>query len=208
VLAAVKPTAVLDVGANVGQFAEIARAAGFKDLIVSFEAVPQIHDALRRRASRDPRWIVAPCAALGSSRGTVQINVAGNAQSSSLLPMNALHREAAPGSDYVGRESVRMERLDAFAAEYLPKQGPLFLKIDTQGYEKEVLRGATGIMDRVFGIQSELSLVPLYEGAPLLAEMIGYFSELGFALFNLVPNFRDPRTGRVLQMDGFFVRLQ
>jgi len=80
------------------------------------------------------------------------------------------------------------------------------LKIDTQGYEREVLKGATGLLGRVASIQVEISLVPLYAGAPTLTEMVSYIEGLGYELFSLVPGFRDARSGRLLQMDGFFIR--
>jgi FkbM family methyltransferase len=205
-LALVRPVAVLDVGANEGQFGDKLLSTGYGGLIVSFEALPAAHARLTARARSNPRWTVAACAALGSRSGTVQLNVAGNSQSSSVLLMKRLHAEAAPESAYVGAESVRLERLDVLAPPLLPVEGAVFLKIDTQGYEREVLEGSTGLLDRVMAIQAELSLVPLYDSSPGFIEMISYLSGRGFELFNLVPNFKDPKTGRVLQMDGFFIR--
>ena len=80
------------------------------------------------------------------------------------------------------------------------------LKIDTQGYELHVLKGASGLLHRVVAMQLELSLVPLYEGAPTFSEMLSYMQSIGFEIFNIVPVFKDNRTGRVLQVDGYFVR--
>ncbi len=95
-LARLRPEVVLDVGANIGQFAQGVRGAGYTGRIISFEALPDIHVELQKIASRDPQWTVAPCAALGSERGSAQINVAGNVASSSLLPMLPAHSTAAP----------------------------------------------------------------------------------------------------------------
>jgi hypothetical protein len=80
------------------------------------------------------------------------------------------------------------------------------IKIDTQGYELQVLKGASGLLHRVVAMQLELSLVALYEGAPTFSEMLSYMQSIGFEIFNIVPVFRDSRTGRVLQVDGYFVR--
>jgi hypothetical protein len=99
-----------------------------------------------------------------------------------------------------------MERLDVVAPALLPKSGELFLKIDTQGYEHEVLMGASGILDRTAAIQVELSLIGLYRGAPTFTEMVGYIEGLGYEIFSIVPGFKDLKTGQLLQVEGFFVR--
>src|SRR5882757_401099 len=106
-----QPQVVLDIGANVGQFASNLRQLGYPGPIVSFEALPDVYEQLVRNSSSDPRWTVAPRAALGSRADTIEINVAANTASSSLLPMRQLHLEAAPQSAYVGREKVRLARL-------------------------------------------------------------------------------------------------
>lgn len=201
-----RPTAVLDVGANLGQFALKARALGYRGTIISFEALSDVHKELSRRAAGDPNWIIAPCAALGSGEGNAEMNVAGNSQSSSLLAMRAAHVAAAPESAYVGTSQVKLMRLDEVCSGLLPSRGGVYLKIDTQGYEKEVLIGAAGIMSRVSAIQMELSLIQLYEGSPTLIEMISFLEQLGFEMFNVAPVFKDPASGRLLQADGFFVR--
>jgi FkbM family methyltransferase len=197
---------VLDVGANTGQYARLLRTAGFVGTIISFEAIPGVHASLCQASAADSRWIIAPCAALGSATGEVEINIAGNSVSSSLLPMQQVHLEAAPLSGYVGKERVKLERLDELAPSLLSGNGPLMLKIDTQGYEKEVLKGSTGLLERVTVVQAELSLVTLYAGAPTFAEMLTFMAELDFELFSIVPGLRNLQTGRLLQADGFFVR--
>jgi len=207
-LRATQPVAVLDVGANVGQYAHLVRDTGYKGRIVSFEALPQVHAQLLEKAKEDPAWIVAPCGALGSRAGSLEINISANTVSSSLLPMRRTHMEAAPDSVYVGKATVDLRRLDELAPALLPDTGALFVKIDTQGYEKEVLEGATALLPRTTAIQVELSLVPLYEGAPTLNEMIGLLEHLGYDLFGIVPGFKNQETGRLLQVDGFFISKQ
>lgn len=199
---------VLDVGANLGQFAELVFDTGFRGRVVSFEAIPAVHAGLSERARKRSggSWSVAPCAALGSRRAEATINLAGNSVSSSLLPMRSEHVAAQPQSAYVGRTVVQVERLDELAPGLIPAAGRLLLKVDTQGYELEVLRGATALLPRIAAIQLELSLVPLYEGAPSLEEAMHYVETLGFELFSIVPGFKDKRSGRLLQMDGMFLR--
>jgi hypothetical protein len=70
----------------------------------------------------------------------------------------------------------------------------------------EVLKGASGLLARTVALQLELSLVRLYDGAPTFTEMIAFAEVNGFELFGLIPGFREKGTGRLLQVDGFFVR--
>jgi FkbM family methyltransferase len=204
--ASTRPGAIVDVGANTGQYARLVRRVGFRGRIVSFEAIPAVHEILRRESAGDSAWLVAPCAALGSKSGTVEINLAGNSVSSSILPMNAAHVEAAPDSRYVSSQTIRLERLDLLAPTLLEGTRNWLLKIDTQGFEAEVLRGATSLLPDIAAMQVEMSLVTLYEGAPRLVEMIALIEELGYELFSIVPGLRNLQSGRLLQADGFFVR--
>ena len=119
--------------------------------------------------------------------------------------MHEAHRVIAPDSAYIATQRIKMRRLDDVAQDLLPPHGGIFLKIDTQGYEKEVLRGATGLLSRIVAMQVEISLIPLYDGAPTLAAMVEYIETLGYEMFNLVPGFKDLNTGRVIQVDGLFV---
>lgn len=198
---------VLDVGANIGQYGDLLFETGFNGTLISFEAMPSAHAQLSAHAKKRRRsWLVAPCAAVGSKRGQTDINVSANSVSSSLLPMLATHLDAAPQSKYVGKQSIHVDSLDEMAPAIVPPAGKLLLKIDTQGYEMEVLKGATALLQRVVAVQLELSLTPLYEGSPTLLDMVAFLTAAGFDLFNIVPEFADRRTGRLLQANGFFVR--
>lgn len=197
---------VLDVGANVGQYAAGIRRAGFTGRIVSFEPLPQAFAELTRRCAADPTWS-AVAVALGKERGHVELNVAGNSTSSSVLPMLARHVAAAPRSAYTTVCTVPIETLDAVFAEHVSPTERGLLKIDTQGYEHEVLRGATQSLDKILGLQLEMSLEPLYEGQVLFREMLQWVYERGFRLAALEPGFSDEATGQMLQMDGVFFRL-
>lgn len=199
---------VFDVGANIGQYASAIRAAGFSGRIVSFEALSSAHGelALNRSASRDMNWLVAPMGAIGSEDGQISINIAGNSASSSVLPMLDQHLNAAPHSRYTGSEIVPLRRMDSLANQYLDDGSRIFLKIDTQGYESEVLDGASALMERVSGVQLELSLASLYGGQPRYEQLINRMSDAGFMMRALWPGFRDENTGELLQFDAAFFR--
>lgn len=197
---------VLDVGANDGGYGRMLREGGYRGDILSFEPLSSAHGALCKRVASDGRWHVAPRMALGQEDSTVVINVAGNSTSSSILPMRDVHVNAAPGSRYLGTEQVPLQRLDGLSHACLDWGRSVFLKIDTQGYEMAVLRGAGRLIERIKGVQVELSLIPLYEGQPTYREVIGFLEHSGFSIWNLCPGFTEPRSGRMLQFDGVFFR--
>ena len=118
------------------------------------------------------------------------------------------HLDAAPHSRYVATENVSLCRLDDIASKYLTPDSRVFLKIDTQGYESQVLDGASVLLDRLVGVQLELSLVPLYAGQPLCDQLIRRLFDAGFAMKTLWPGFRDRATGELLQFDAMFFREQ
>lgn len=198
---------VLDVGANSGQYATSLREATFNGRIVSFEPLARPFSVLKDKVSRDPRWDCRQCA-LGDCDGAAEMNVSGNAaQSSSLLPMLQAHRDALPTANYVGTEGVEIRRLDSVAPEVLEPTDVAFVKLDVQGFEKQVMAGGEATLGtRCVGMQIELSFVPLYEGGMLVGEAVRLAHSLGFTLTGFVPFFFDIRTRQVLQADGVFFR--
>jgi len=197
---------VLDVGANKGQFASEIRHWGYTGKIVSFEPLSQAHGELLQSSAADPMWEAYPRCALGDHIGEVEINIAGNSYSSSILPMLESHRSAAPQSAYQGKEVVPIKTLDVVAGQYLKDARAAFLKIDTQGFEWQVLDGARETLPHIKGILVEMTLVPLYEGQHLWREVIDRLEAEGFTLWTFKPEFSDSATGRTLQVDGIFYR--
>jgi FkbM family methyltransferase len=197
----------LDVGANQGQFAIELRMAGFAGRIISFEPTSAPHEILEQRASKDPNWTVAPRMALGSRNAKAQINVSGNSYSSSMLPMMDAHLTVAPESAYVGTQETSLRRLDDVLDELgVPAKELLALKLDTQGYEAEVLAGAQSILPRVKVVFTEMSLVPLYEGAPNFDQTYAWFRSAGYHCAGLSHELTDFVSGEMLQVNGTFVR--
>lgn len=197
---------VLDVGANVGQFSSELRSVGYQEEIVSFEPLSIAWSVLEKAASRDAHWHVHPRSAIGGYDGECVINIAGNSVSSSVLPMMEAHSSAAEGSAYIGSERVPIFKLDSVAPKYLANAHRPFLKIDTQGFEWQVLDGAREILPLMQGIVCELSLVPLYESQRLWMDIIHRLENDGFTLWSIQRGFTDPRDGRLLQIDATFFR--
>lgn len=198
--------AVLDVGANSGQYAMGLRKRGYKGRLVSFEPLAGPFSELQNHASKDPLW---ECRrhALGDVDGTISINVAGNSgESSSVLPPES-HQNVFPAANCVVAEEVSIHRLDAVVPEVLRPADRIFLKIDVQGFEKQVLAGSIAtVTDRCVGMQLELAFLPLYEGGMLIREALDLAYSLGFTLTAMLSCFTDIRNGRMLQADGIFFR--
>jgi FkbM family methyltransferase len=206
-LAANEVDLVLDIGANTGQWARELRRAGYAGDMISFEPLPQAHAQLKQNAIGDPNWVVAKRVALGERIAEVEINVAGNSLSSSLLPMLPMHVAGAPHSAYVSSEKTPMVTLDSLIGSVIPSSRKrIFCKLDVQGYEAKVLAGAARLLEQTIGIQMEISLAPLYKGQPLFKEMLESMGRSGFEIFGFIPGFVDPASGRMLQIDGVFFK--
>lgn len=196
---------VLDIGANTGQFAGHLREDGYSGKIVSFEPLIDAFAELERSAQTDPKWSVVNIA-LGDSDGSANINVAGNSCSSSLLGMLPEHKESAPESVYQRTERIEIRRLDGVYREYCGDGANVYMKVDTQGYGMEVLKGAGSSLAHIRGVQMEVSLVPLYENEPLVEEMVGYLRNRGLVPMSIEPGFGNKETGQLLQADFVFYR--
>ncbi len=213
---------VLDIGANVGQYGAALRDLGYRGRLISFEPLGDAHKALVARAAGDDRWDVAPRGAIGDADGEITINIAGNSASSSVLAMLDSHRDAAPQSAYIGSEIVPIRRLDTLlpqmqrAAARIPARIPArtpaptpartYVKIDTQGYEQQVIDGASATLAGALAVQLEMSLTPFYAGQTDFAGMLALMAAHGFALWGFWPGFAQPGTGRILQADAIFAR--
>ena len=197
---------VLDIGANVGQWARELRQVGYNGDMISFEPLIQAHTELVENARGDKKWIVAPRVALGERNADVEIHVAGNSYSSSLLQMLPLHVAGAPKSAYVGSEKTPMVTLDSLIGTVIPAHRRIFCKLDVQGYEANVLAGAVNLLPNTLGLQMEISLAPLYQGQATFSEILATMSRSGFEIYGFVPGFVDPSSGRMLQIDGVFFK--
>lgn len=200
----VLPRTVLDVGANVGQFA-VAAAKLFPEVRVhSFEPVPECFEKLRKNVSGLGKVTVYPYA-LGEGEGEVPFHVNTHSHSSSALPLAQGHRDAFPEAREAREIMVKVLTLDqVFAnAEIRP---PVLLKLDVQGYETQVLRGGTQTLERVDYVVLEASFKPMYEGELLFTEVVRFMEERGFRFERPVGWFTAPESGEVLQMDALFVR--
>lgn len=199
-LASLRADVVLDVGANVGVYARELRRYGYAGRIVSLEPLSGAYGRLETAATGDQAWSTRRVA-LGDADGTAEINISASDPWSSLLPT---HPDADDPwrLERVGTETVRTARLDSMP-EILGSR--TWLKLDVQGFELHVLRGATASLRSIVAIESEISLEPFYEGQPTVRQMVDALDDHGFALA-VVGNGWIRDSGRARWMDGTFVR--
>jgi FkbM family methyltransferase len=202
------PDLIIDVGANSGQYASEILTVRSDARIISFEALTAAHALARAQSGRYPTWTVRDRVAVGAGSGTAQINIAENSVSSSLLGMTSILLNAAPAARYIESEKVSVEPLDKLLAEDVKCGTRLYLKVDTQGYEKQVLEGASRILPHIVAMELELSFAPIYEGQALALDMISWLQSMGYRLTGLSNGLRQPMTGELLQVDAFFIRLE
>jgi FkbM family methyltransferase len=190
---------VIDVGANVGQFATAIRRAGYRGPIISFEPVPEAFAELQNRSATDPDWAVQRVA-VGDRPGALELNVSEASNISSFLEVKEEYVAGRPPARVRRTEWVPIATIDDLLREAPYER--MFLKTDTQGYDLRVLAGATQTIDRTIGIQIELSVVAIYEGMPSYVEALAVLRELGFALTGMyrVPSFQ------VHEYDGVLLR--
>jgi FkbM family methyltransferase len=197
---------VFDIGANNGQFAIRLRKGNYNGQIISFEPLVDAHHILSHNANENKGWTVHERCAIGDRNGTIRINVSQNSACSSVLPILQESRNAAPESAYIKTEEAPIHTLDSVSDQYMAFRNSTLIKIDTQGFEWQVLDGATKTLEGAKGVMVELTIVPLYSGQRLWKDIIARLEELGFILWSLNPSFVDPRNGKTLQVDGVFFR--
>lgn len=193
-LAELEVDCVFDVGANTGQYVRMLREeVGFTGRIISYEPLPELASDLAERAHADPHWHVEALA-LDREAGPATFHVMRSSDFSSLHAPKGGLPELFSNANAVLR---RIEVMRATLAEELPRQRARFgfrrpfLKMDTQGNDLAVAAGAGALLREFVGLQSELSIRPLYDGVADFAEVIAEYRRQGFELSAFVPD--NPR---------------
>lgn len=197
---------VFDIGANTGQYGDFLRQkVGYKGRIVSFEPLRDAFAGLKETVGSDPLWRCENFA-LGDKNESATINISANSYSSSLLQASKRTLEIEPAIGYVGTQKVSVRRLDEIFGKYARSGDRVYLKIDTQGYELNVLNGALAILDRIELIQLETAFFETYHGATLVGDMIRFLDDIGYRVVSVEPGWENPKTGELLEADFIFGR--
>lgn len=197
---------VLDVGANIGQYSKSLRKGGYKGRIVSFEPTSAAHASITNTSIQDPKWQVAPQQAIGDMDGHVDINVSSDSDMSSILDLEESTVDTLPGSLVSEVENVPIFKLSSIFETYKNAANKTFLKVDTQGFEWQVLQGAEDILPQISGIQLELSLLPMYKGEQTFEKITGWLNERNFEPHLIIPGYFSRKLNRQMQVDIIFFR--
>jgi len=194
---------VVDIGANRGQFALVARQCQPDARVISFEPLPAAASKFRAVFANDDR-VTLHEVAIGPVPRDATIHVSQRDDSSSLLPITSTQAALFPGTEETATATVRVAPLREFiqAPDILP---PALLKVDVQGYELEALRGCEDMLGQFAYVYVECSFVELYGGQALADEVIAWLRERGFRLRG-VHNMDYDRGGRAIQADFLFAR--
>lgn len=194
-----RPRAIYDIGAHSGAWSEMCHSIFGPVECVLFEPQPELHAAAVQRQRRlNAPWRVLPFG-LGDRDETKVLHVTENGAASSLLPPVEEAVAIGWGTATVAQKPVQVLTLNtAFARNQLPP--PDLVKIDVQGFEGQVIAGATNVLPQASRLIVEVSLRPIYKNQALLPDILCSLSELGFELEDMNEACRE-WTGRLWQSD-------
>jgi FkbM family methyltransferase len=197
---------VLDVGANSGQYGKFLREIGFKGHIVSFEPVKSVFDQLEAAAKSDSKWICYHLA-LGEQKEDKTINVYSSTVFSSFLEATDYSKGIWNSLNTSNVETVHVERLDDLFQDIRGRTGcsAFYLKMDTQGFDISVFRGALGSLPRVMALQSEVALISVYKDMPDAYDVLKEFHAHNYFISGMYPINRDESLA-VIEYDTVLVR--
>ena len=200
---------VLDVGANIGQYAKFLRKLGYKRKIISFEPVKSTYIKLKQESENDELWF-AYNAGLGSESKEMKINVFQSSEMSSFLSANEFGAKIYGNNMEVeSEETILITTLDSFIQEnpgVVSAHDKILLKMDTQGFDLEVFKGARGQLGKIEMLQSEIPLKPIYEGMTNYHEVLEEFEAHNFELSGIYPVGRDENSYALIEIDCVFIK--
>lgn len=196
------PGTILDIGANEGQSAVLLRQLFPDAAIYSFEPLSDCHQKVADFLSANGPGEAFHCA-LGDSNETSTIHRNEFSPSSSLLPMDSMHKNEFPKTTESRPEQIDVKRLDDLAST-LDLTDPFVIKVDVQGFEGPVIRGGSETFRRAHAVVIELTSYPLYESQSTFEEIQQQLYSLGFVFRGVIDQMHSPKDGRILQFDALF----
>jgi FkbM family methyltransferase len=185
-------TSAIDGGSYHGDWAHEVWKVWPNVPILLVEPQPSCHKVLESLALKVQGSKVALCA-LGADEGTVEFGLAET--NSGVVSLSNTGQEVV---------KVPMMTLDALTADWQAPR-PNFLKLDLQGYELEALRGADQMLLDVEVLLLEISVLRIGD-VPMFREVDHCLEELGFRLYDVIPQYYRPLDQALWQVDAFYVR--
>jgi FkbM family methyltransferase len=195
---------VFDIGANIGQFGTELRRSGYQGKIISFEPLSSAFQCLQTKAQNDPFWQTYN-KAIGSYDGKAIINISKSSDNSSMLNPLPIFINNYSEAKTISKEEVCLTKFDSVFNGFYCEGSKIFLKVDTQGYEKEVILGGINSLKYLYGIQLELPTFPIYEGQSSLPEMVNLLDNNGFQIILISPVNYYKSKPSVIDFDCIFV---
>lgn len=201
-----EPKTILDIGANDGYSVTLFRQIFPQARILSFEPLADCFQMVESTIQRHPPGQAFHCA-LGDQDGTSIIHRSEFTPSSSLLPMDQIHKQEFPHTSNSTDEKITVRRLDGMRNE-LRLEPPFIAKIDVQGFEDRVIRGGEQTLRQAVAIVVELSNYSLYKDQATFSGVHSQLESMGFVFRGTIDQMQSPKDGRILQFDGLFENTQ
>jgi len=195
---------VLDVGANDGGFGREIRDAGYEGTIVSFEPNPEVFERLKAATRHDEKWDIFQLG-VGDAADHLELSVTVNDVFSSFKKPSDYGRNWS-GTVEGRTERVQVVRLDEFLLAHPQYLRNVYLKIDTQGFEMEVLRGAGDVLPKLAAVQAELGLLRIYAGQEDWLSLVIWMRGRGFEVATISCNSGDRGAAQVIELDVVFAK--
>lgn len=195
---------IVDVGANQGQFALAATRFFPGASVHSFEPVPETYAKLVKNLGGQTR-VTTYNYGLGSKEGKIEFYRNEHSHASSALPISEFQKKEIPGTSNTTLIKIPVKKLDDVLTDVAQEGRPILLKLDVQGYEKEVIKGALDFIRNVDYLLFEASFIRMYEGEPLFDEMHKLVTGLGFELIGPIGSL-EIGDSRIVQMDMLYKR--
>lgn len=197
---------IFDVGANIGQYRDFLRTnVGYDGLIISFEPDPQNLETLHEAQKKDEKWIVYDYA-LGKDGKPLDFHIMKKSVFNSFLEPDSSETEAFKNNSVIKTIRLETKRLDE-VIEDIKKAHTfenIFLKLDTQGFDLEVFEGASGCLDLIQGVQTEVSVMPIYKNMPTFEDSLQAFKSKGFEVSGLY-SLSESRFPHAIEFDCIYL---
>lgn len=189
------PKSILDAGAYQGDFAALCFELWPQTLVTCFEVLSEPAKKILFMADKQKNLRLIPCLLGAEVQPQVEFNLAETASS-------VFEEAAHPNAK---KAFFPMRTIDDVVEHDLQGRVPEFLKMDVQGYELEVLKGATRSLPSIQVVLAEVNLLEIYDGVPLLAEFMSWMSARGWVAYDVCGLIRRPLDRALWQADMIFV---
>ena len=198
---------IFDIGSNTGQYAKSLRRYGYKNRIISIEPLEREYKILNIHFKNDKKF-KSYNYAIGSENKITNINVAENSVSSSLYKPTKLHLNISKKINLIDKEKIELIQLDRLIKlkKIHISKSIIMIKIDAQGNEIEILKGAKNILQSARLIQLEVSFQKLYSKNKNYLEILNFLDKYNFKIIDFFYGVRSKKNHELLQADIIFAK--